>query len=258
LKYVEALSHRQLLKNGNYIMVKSTRLILLITTTAILLFTSMACTNAPRAAVEKPPSYQPTPEAPQLKLPEVSAPKIAEVEDAVKRVFKDLAVVDQQQSPNFISGDFNGDASRDLAVIIKPAESKVAQINDELQPWLLRDPIATQSNHRIRVQIEPNERLLAVIHGYGPNDWRDPEATQTFLLKNVAGSRLEVQTPQDFVSANTGRKLPRPRGDLISEVVGGTAGYLYFSGSTYSWYDPKTFKGEAPPGMVHRFRSLSK
>ena len=228
------------------------------TLTTALLITFAACSSQRRTRVEAPPSYQPTPETPQLKLPEVSAPKVAEVKDAVKRVFKDLAVVDQQQTPNFICGDFNGDASRDLAVMIKPAGGKVAEINEELQPWLLRDPLAPQSNHRVRLQIGSDEVLLAVIHGYGPNDWRDPEATQAFLLKNVAGSRLEAQTPQDFVSANTGRKLPRPRGDLISEVVGGAAGYLYFSGSTYSWYDPKTYKGEAPPGMVHGFRSLRK
>lgn len=232
--------------------------VLLGATVFVAIFTTMACTSAPRPVAELPPSYQPTPEPVQLKLPEVSAPKVAEVEDAVKRVFKDVAVVDQQQKPNFISGDFNGDASRDLAVLIKPVDGKVAEMNEELQPWLLRDPLAPQSNHRVRPRIEPEEVLLAVIHGYGPNDWRDPEATQTFLLKSVAGSRLEVRTPQDFVSANTGRMLPRPRGDLISEVVGNTAGYLYFSGSNYHWYDPKTFKGEASPGMVHGFRSLRK
>lgn len=236
-------------------MVQVTRLMLL---TATLLFTSIACSHSHRVALESPPAYQPTAEAPQLKLPEVAAPKIAEVEDAVERVFKDMVVVDKKQKPSFISGDFNGDSSRDLAVIIKPAEGRTVEMNTDLQPWILRDPLARESNHPIRLQIEPNETLLAVIHGYGPNDWRDPEATQTFLLKHVAGSRLEVQTPQTFVKANTGRRLPRPRGDLISEVVGGTLGYLYFSGATYSWYDPLTFKGEAPGGMVHGFRSLRK
>jgi len=233
-------------------------LFLFVATAFTVLCTSIACKNATRTAVEAPHSYQPASEAPQLKLPEVSAPKIAEVKDAVNRVFKDIAVIDQQQNPNFISGDFNGDASRDLAVIIKPAVGKLSEMNEELQPWLLRDPLAPQFNHRVRPQIASDEVLLAVIHGYGPNDWRDPDATQTFLLKNVAGSGLEVRTPQDFVAANTGRKLPRPRGDLISEVVSGTAGYLYFSGSTYSWYDPKTFKGEEHPGMVHGFRPLRK
>jgi hypothetical protein len=34
-------------------------------------------------------------------------------------------------------------------------------------------------------------------------------------------------------------------------VLGGTSGYLYYSGATYSWYDPKTFKGDPEPGMFH-------
>jgi len=63
---------------------------------------------------------------------------------------------------------------------------------------------------------------------------------------------LRVQSGKDFATANSGRKLPRPQGDLIGETVQGTPGYLYYATSTYSWYDPKTFKGEpATPGMFH-------
>ena len=141
-------------------MVQVTRLMLL---TATLLFTSIACSHSHRVALESPPAYQPTAEAPQLKLPEVAAPKIAEVEDAVERVFKDMVVVDKKQKPSFISGDFNGDSSRDLAVIIKPAEGRTVEMNTDLQPWILRDPLARESNHPIRLQIEPNETLLAVM-----------------------------------------------------------------------------------------------
>ena len=49
------------------------------------------------------------------------APKLVEVQDAVKRVFKDAAVIDSNYNPNFLAGDFNGDTSQDIAVIIKPA-----------------------------------------------------------------------------------------------------------------------------------------
>ena len=62
---------------------------------------------------------------------------------------------------------------------------------------------------------------MAVIHGYGANDWRDPEATQTFVLKNVVGNDLKVHSGKEFVTANSGRKLPRPQGDLIGETVQG-------------------------------------
>lgn len=217
-----------------------------------------ACSTATkRAAVEQPPpSYQPSPQATPVRMPVVMAPKLSEVQDAVKRVFKDTAVIASNYQPNFLAGDFNGDTSQDIAVILKPAPDKLAEINEEFQPWLLRDPRSSNAT-RPRLRIEKDEVLLAVIHGYGTNDWRDPEATQTFLLKNVVGSDLRVQTGKEFVSANSGKKLPRPQGDLIGETLQGNEGYLYFTAANYSWYDPKTFKGDQPQTrMVHPPRTM--
>ncbi|HEY0727503.1 MAG TPA: hypothetical protein VGD38_05485, partial [Pyrinomonadaceae bacterium] len=69
-----------------------------------------------------PSAYQPTPEA-QPSSPErlasVPAPQMPEVEQAVKRVFKDLAVVHPDYKSDFLAGDFNGDLSQDLAVVLK-------------------------------------------------------------------------------------------------------------------------------------------
>ena len=93
--------------------------------------------------------------------------------------------------------------------------------------------------------------LLAVIHGYGANGWHDSQATQAYLLKNVVGSGMETHRRKDVLTANKGKKLPQLRGDVIGEVLGGTRGYLYYAAATYSWYDPKTFKGEPERGMVH-------
>ena len=83
------------------------------------------------------------------------------------------------------------------------------------------------------------------------NGWRDPQATQTFLLKNAVGSDMESHQSKDVATKIQGKKLPQWRGDVIGEVLGGTSGYLYYSGATYSWYDPKTFKGDPEPGMFH-------
>ena len=210
-----------------------------------------ACSSAPRAMVEQPPGYQPTPESTPVRIAVPTAPKLLEVQDAVKRVFKDAAVVDQNYTPNFLAGDFNGDTSEDIAVVVKPA--KLAEMNEEYQPWLLRDPRAEKSV-RVALRVEKDEPLLAVIHGYGTNDWRDPEATQTFLLKNAVGNDLKVHNGKEFISANAGKKSPRPQGDLIGETLHGTPGYLYYYAANYSWYDPKTFKGDAPVRMVHPMR----
>jgi hypothetical protein len=214
-----------------------------------------ACGTNKQVAVEQLPAYQPTPQSTPVRMPVVLAPKSAEVQDAIKRVFHDAAVIDPNYKPNFLAGDFNGDTSQDIAVILKPAPGKLDEMNEELPRWLLRDPRAN-NNHRARLQIEKDEVLLAVIHGHGTNDWRDPEATQTFLLKNVVGNDFRVQSVKEFMTTNSGRKLPRAQGDLIGETFQGTQGYLYYSTQTYLWYDPKTFKGEpVQPLMVHRPRT---
>ena len=221
----------------------------------IVLLTLSACSSTTkRAAVEQAPAYQPTPESTPVRLVAAAAPKLPEVRDAIKRVFKDAAVLDQNYDPNFLMGDFNGDASQDLAVIIKPA--KLEDMNQDYPPWLVRAP-RTNKVDRTPPKIEKDEALLAIIHGYGTNDWRDPEATQTFVLKNVVGNDLKVHTGKEFVAANPGRRLPRPQGDLIGETLQGTQGYLYYATSSYSWYDPKSFKGgQEAPGVFHKSRTM--
>ena len=214
-----------------------------------------ACSQSKRHVAEQtPPVYQPSPESTPVRVAAPAAAKLSEVQEAVRRVFKDAAVVDTDYNPNYLAGDFNGDGSQDIAVILKPA--KLDLMNQELPPWLVREPRARRDPH-LKLKIEKDETLLAVIHGYGTNDWRDPDATQTFVLKNVVGNDLKVHTGEEFVSANTGRKLPRPQGDLIGETVQGSSGYIYYASATYSWYDPKTYTGtEAPPGVFHKPRAM--
>ena len=225
----------------------------LLTVSLPVLLLFYGCSSAPRAKVEGPPPvYQSTPDSAAPTTPSVAlAPNVAEVQNKIKTVFKDAAVLNPSHTPNFFSGDFNGDSSQDLVVILKPVN--LDEMNRQFAPWLVRDPRANTST-RVRPLIQKDEALLAVIHGFGTNDWRDPDATQTFLLKNVAGNDITVQTGKEFVEANSGRKLPRPQGDLIGETIEGTRGYLYYATSNYSWYDPKTFKGDEPAGVFHKTR----
>ena len=221
----------------------------------IVLLMVSACSSGKRVAVEQAPVYQPTPESTPVRLTSaIAAPKLPEVQDAVKRVFKDDAVLDPSYQPNFLAGDFNGDASQDLAVILRP--KNVDEMNRQYAPWLLRAP-RSNSDLRVPLKVDKDEVLLAIIHGYGANDWRDPEATQTFVLKDVVGSDLKVQSGKEFVESNAGRKLPRPQGDLIGQTLQGTAGYLYYATSNYSWYDQKSYKGEQQAsGVFHRARTM--
>jgi hypothetical protein len=211
------------------------------------------CVRPEQPVHEEPPAPQPAPaaEAPPEPMSALPPPTLDGVTEAVTRVFKDTAVVDTDRDKSFIAGDFNGDSSQDIAVIVKPLPGKLADINTEYPNWLLRDPLEGDQPRTAPLHVEPNDELLAVIHGHGPNGWRDPEATQTFLLKGGGGKRLTSHPRKEFLAANHGRKLPQLRGDLIGSVLKDEPGYLYFTGPTYSWYNPKTFKGEPPKRLVH-------
>jgi len=173
------------------------------------------------------------------------------VRDAVKRVLKDAAVVDTTRNPSFVAGDFNGDLSQDLAVIIKPDPQKLSEMNEEFPTFILRDRLGALETKSPRLRIAADEQLLAIIHGFGADGWRDPQATQTYVLKNAVGSEMESSSRNDFIAANTGKKTPPIRGDVVRETIQDQHGYLYYAGATYAWYDPLTFTEAPPPRRGH-------
>jgi hypothetical protein len=113
--------------------------------------------------------------------------------------------------------------------------------NPTLPPQLRKEPL----------RVEENDKLLAVIHGYGAKGWRDPEATQTYLLKNAVGTEIKSQPAEASRAAYAGKKTPMLMGDTIIEVVGSTPGFLYYSGASYAWYDPNSYKPGAERRMAH-------
>src|SRR5688500_1565172 len=85
------------------------------------------CSAGNRTVVEQPPTPQAAAAAPAatpVNVDVARAARLIEVESAIKRVFKDAAVLDPNHNPNFLAGDFNGDQSQDLAVILKPVRSE--------------------------------------------------------------------------------------------------------------------------------------
>jgi hypothetical protein len=217
--------------------------------------------SATGSAVEKkeapvlaPPPPVDTEALDPKQVPQLPPPKPAEVTDVVNRVFKQAAVADTSHKSYFLVGDFNGDYSQDIAVIIKPVAGKLSEMNQEYPPWILKDPFNPNLPPQLRkepLRVEEKDVLLAVIHGYGANGWRNPEAMQTYLLKGAVGADFNTQPAKGLVAANRDKKLPKLIGDAISEVLEGTLGFLYYTGAAYAWYDPKTYKPDSETRMAH-------
>jgi hypothetical protein len=224
------------------------------------LFFLMGCSKTEKPLVEAPP--------PPVRVEAPVSPGIAlaaqpqqvsklppaqpnEVQEAVKRVFKEAVLIDTTYNPAFIVGDFNGDLSQDIAVVLKPAADKLSALNEESPTWMLRDLGGSAPPASPRLRVAANDKLLAIIHGYDARGWRDASATQTYLLKNAAGSGMETYSAKEFVAAYQGKKLPQLRGDVVGQEIGGKLKCIYFAGATYSRYDPKTFKDEPERRMVH-------
>jgi hypothetical protein len=216
-----------------------------------------ACGGSKQTVEQLPTAYHSSPQPAPVKTEPPATAQLSEVEAAVKRIFQDAAVVHPAYQTSFLTGDFNGDLSQDLAVVLKPVPEKLTEMNESPR-WLLRDPRA-RYNPIAPLRIEKDEPLLAVIHGYGTNAWRDPEATQTFLLKNIVGADMRVLDGKEFVKTKSGQKPPRANGDLIAEKLKGSDGYLYYNAANYSWYDPKTFNGdESTAGVFHSRNAIKR
>jgi hypothetical protein len=221
---------------------------------------SLACSAASRQARENlsatttatPESIQATPQAtdaPALqKTAGPATPKLTEVQDAVKRVCQDTVMIDTSQREPYIVGDFNGDGSQDLAVIVRPAKGALAKLNSEYANWIVEDPrrvVLPDPNKAVQrlpktqesAKVQQDDLLLLVLHGYRQEGWHHPYARQTFLLRNVVGENIRAQSLNEASKStggkNTSTQLP---GDVIKEKLAGQEGFLYWTNAKYAWH----------------------
>ncbi len=185
---------------------------------------------------------------PKQDTKETIAPTEIDIEASIARAYQDAVLLDKSSSPQFVTGDFNADGSEDIAVVVTPVEGKIADINSEFANWTLQSPKklgATVMTPVVRVspraplpeKVGKGERLLAIIHGVGPNGWRNPDAKQTYLLRNVAGNQLKQISVGEFMkSVRDKDAISKKSGDVISDTVGKETGYIFWNGSRYAWY----------------------
>ncbi|MEW6126353.1 MAG: hypothetical protein AB1757_04755 [Acidobacteriota bacterium] len=187
------------------------------------------------------PAAEPQPIDLTLKLP---PPTPTELQQAVNRLYKDTVMIEAHQ---FLVGDFNGDHSQDLAVIVKPAAGKHQELSSEVANWILEDPqniplpdptkpVQPFPPAPAPVRVEPADRLLAILHGFGQEGWRSPQAIQTYLLKNAVGNQMMLQDPKALIkTARRIKSFPQLRGEVIQQTLDGKPGFLYYTGAKYVW-----------------------
>ena len=194
----------------------------------------------------------------QIKLP---PPNLSQVEEALKAVYQDSVILAATQ---FVVGDFDGDGSQDLAAVVMPASGMLPKVNSEYARWKLDDPryAVAPDLHKIAprsaaprepVQAKPGDRLLAIVHGEGPYGWRHPGVNNSYLLEHASGNRIAAAPPQALLHEATDKDgLPSLRGDVIKETLAGRAGFLYYTGATYAWFDLAGKPAAATPAVHHK------
>ena len=203
----------------------------------LLLLTGIICTAACHT-VKTEPVPKNTSVASQPAHASGSQPSEAELQAAINRNYEGAVTIDTTRPVSFLTGDFNGDDSEDVAIVVKPGKGKLTDLNSEYVNWILEDPHfiirKEQTSPPKRPSITGNDTLLAVIHGYQQQGWRNSEARQTYLLKNAVGDGFERQSAQQLSSAS--RSLPALRGDVIREKLSGTSGIIFWTGARYAWH----------------------
>ena len=208
-------------------------------------------TPAPAAAQNSaatPPAQSPSPDASTTPTPK--PPPVSEVNDKLARTFRGAVQIDERAAGGALVGDFNGDGSEDIAVVVKPAADKLEEINSEVAVWTLGDaqkvvmPDPAKAVQKLpaaeRVRIQPGDVLLAVIHGYERAGWRNPEAQQAYLIRNASGGGARVE-PRREAESEFGPHGPHLYGDIIREEIGGAPGYLYWTSlGNYAWFTPRS------------------
>lgn len=194
-------------------------------------------TSPPQFAAFASPS--PGPAAKQSPPP---PPKPNEIREAVARVFESAAAPDLNRHP--VVGDFNGDGSEDIAVVVRPNDSALPEVNSEVANWTLEDPKKVFVPGRDTaprppgkpVRAEKGDILLAIIHGVGASGWRNPQAKQTYLLKNGVGGDMATESFKNLRNSKDKQKLPQIRGDAVRVKIEGEAGMIFWTGAKYAWY----------------------
>lgn len=185
-----------------------------------------------RSAETKPPVSAPSSTiATETQRQSKRSPTQSELQAVIKKNYEDVVTVDDSSPTPFTIGDFNGDGSEDIAVVVKP--QKLSDLNSQYVNWILEDPHHLQ---QASINVRNNDLLLAVIHGHKGEGWRHEFARETYLLTNAVGTDLETVSVMQLRRSGQSEMLPRLGGDVIRQKLKGSGGIIYWTGGKYAWH----------------------
>jgi hypothetical protein len=200
----------------------------------------------PDVVVSPPEAPTPVPS-----LAPASPPEPAEVQPALDRAFDGTVVVDGALQPSFVAGDLNGDDITDLAVAVRPrGDDVLGALNASLTKWRRLDaqdpsPPPGAPGKPAPVEIARTDLLLAVIHGVEGGAWRDPSATQGYLVKRALGTGLRLRPLMEVPDEVRERVIRVHKGDVIAQVRAGRPGVVFWTGAAYAWGDARPSRPRA-------------
>ena len=220
--------------------------------TASLILISLLCVAmlSCKGKLNQHPAQPDNAKAAEAPLP---PPTLADVRAKVESIYHGALSVDLSRNPVFLLGDFNADSSQDVLVAVRPNPARLADLNNEFAAWIVEDPRqiwvpdpnkVVQSMppaNRRPAQVRAGDRLWVIIHGFRAHGWRNPIATQSYLLVNVAANGLSSE-PAHAASAELRQNalppgiqyLLRYHGDVLRETVAGRPYLLYWTGGHYA------------------------
>jgi hypothetical protein len=219
----------------------------LFTLTASFCIFMLSCKSSPNQA---PTSQTKTAQPAEAPLP---PPTLDDVRAKIDSIYRGALTIDQRRAPTFLLGDFNADNSPDVLVAVRPNPARLADLNSDLAAWILEDPrliwvpdpnkivqVMPPVRHR-PVRVRARDRLWLIIHGFRGKGWRNPIATQSYLLVNVAANGLRKQSAHEATAELNRKPFPlgiqyllRYNGDVLQETVAGKSYLLYWTGGHYA------------------------
>jgi hypothetical protein len=222
--------------------VRTARAALVILAVAVIAFAFAARRGSFGSVEDQPqplPPAEPAPASFGVKLP---PPTEAELEGGLRRAFG--KTVRPVKAERCLVGDFNADGAEDVAMPVRPAEGHLLELNDHLANWTVQDALEDPASRkdsspkaeRARAAVATGDVLLAVVHGFGPQGWRDDRARQCYLVRHATGAPLEAR-PRTELLHYVGRVPNEAQftGDVILCTVGRRPGFVYWTGARYAW-----------------------